>query len=222
MDLRIEQWDGHAIRFVGQGDNWNAIGKDVTDALGYQNGRKAIKDHVAEQDWKLINLGSVTKRNGTHSNGGSPVMLVISEFGIYSLIFSSKMPQARDFQRWTYKVLKQLRLTAGLEGYQAFRMLDKRVQQQSMARLEALNDVDYIKANTITNKAISNKYGLAKMVKKADMTPAMLKDRPGVLNDVVNLMNMKNRFGLDVSVSKTIYQKMKEGVNSAGNTRYTG
>ena len=118
------------------------------------------------------------------------------------------MDQAKQFQRWTYGVIRQLRLSAGLEGYQAFKMLDRRMQQQSMARLEAISDVDYIKANVIANKAVSNKYGLPKMIKKDEMTPAMLKDRPGILNDVVDLMNVKQRYGLDFPVSETIYNNL--------------
>ena len=89
-------------------------------------------------------------------------------------------------------------------------MLDKQVQQQAMARLDAYNQVDYIKANTIANKAIANKYGLPKMISKREMTPEMKKARPAVLNDVVDLMNIKRRFGLDFSVSQTIYSKLKK------------
>ena len=67
--------------------------------------------------------------------------------------------------------------------------------------------VDFIKANTITNKAVSNKHGLPKMVKKGDMTPEMLKEREPILEDTVKLMGMKDEFGLDISVSDAVYKK---------------
>lgn len=217
MEMRTESWNGHPIRFVGEGDHWDAIGFDVATALGYKRPNDAIKAHVNKQDTRLINIstvkrrrtsnGSALKRGGT-SKGGSPVMVVISEFGIYSLIFKSQMKQAKEFQRWTYEVLQRLRLSAGLQGYQAFRMLDKRVQQQTMARLEPVSDTDYIKANVIADKAISNLYGLPKMIKKRDMTQPMLEKRPEILNNVVDLMNIKKRFGLDFSVSDTIYSSL--------------
>lgn len=79
-----------------------------------------------------------------------------------------------------------------------------------MARLDAYNKVDYIKANSIANKAIANKYGLPKMISKRAMTPEMKKARPAILNDVVDLMNAKRRFGLDISVSKTIYDNLNK------------
>ena len=221
MQLRVENWNGNLIRFIGSDNDWKAIGFDVAKALGYKRPNDALKLHVENKDKRLINLGSLlnqaeTSKTGSTvkqrrtSKGGSPVMLVISEFGIYDLVFSSKMKQAKDFKRWVYQVIQQLRKQAGLQGYEAFRMLDKRIQKQAMQRLDADNEVDYIKANSIANKAISNKYGLPKMVGKKAMTPEMKRDRPTVLNDVVDLMNAKRRFGLDISVSETIYSNLNK------------
>lgn len=221
MQLRVEKWNGFPIRFVGSDDDWKAIGFDVAKALGYKRPNDALKLHVENKDKRLINLGSLlnqaeTSKTGSTvkqrrtSKGGSPVMLVISEFGIYDLVFSSKMKQAKDFKRWVYQVIQQLRKQAGLQGYEAFRMLDKRIQKQAMQRLDANNEVDYIKANTITNKAVANKYGLSKMISKEQMTQEMKHDRPTILNDVVDLMNVKRRFGLDISVSKTIYNNLEK------------
>lgn len=207
MELRVENWNDHLIRFVGSDDDWKAIGFDVAKALGYKQPDHAIKQHVSEQDKQLINLGSLLNQAGT-SKGGSPVMLVITEFGIYDLVFSSKMKQAKDFKRWVYRVIQQLRKQAGLQGYEAFRMLDTRIQKQAMERLDAYDKVDYIKANAIANKAIANKYGLPKMILKREMTPEMKRDRPVILNNVVDLMNAKRRFELDISVSQAIYKSL--------------
>ena len=125
-------------------------------------------------------------------------------------MFGSHKPEAEQFQDWVYQVIKQLRRQTGLQGYEAFKMLDIRIQKQAMQRLDANNKVDYIKANSIANKAIANKYGLPKMISKNQMTSNMKRDRPTVLNDVVDLMNAKKRFNLDISVSKTIYDNLKK------------
>lgn len=69
-------------------------------------------------------------------------------------------------------------------------------------------EVDYIKANMIANKAVSNQYGHPKLIKKGEMTPEMLKARVPILTDVVNLMEVKEKFDLPISVSKTIYEKV--------------
>ena len=41
-------------------------------------------------------------------------MVIINESGLYSLVLSSKLPQAKDFKRWvTSEVLPQIRKTGG-------------------------------------------------------------------------------------------------------------
>ena len=143
-------------------------------------------------------------------------MLVISEYGIYNAVFSSNKPEAKDFKRWVFGVIKELRKASGYEGFEIFRMLDKEHQKEMMKKLqEGLKSparVDFIKANTIANKAVSLKHGYSKMVKKADMAPEMLKDREPILADTVELMAVKDKYGLDVSVSDTIYKKNEEKV----------
>lgn len=77
------------------------VGKDVAEILGYQNGSKALADHVDEED-KLYNdsLSSLGQRGGW----------LINESGLYSLILSSKMPNAKKFKRWvTAEVLPAIR-----------------------------------------------------------------------------------------------------------------
>ena len=62
------------------------VGRDVAAALGYSNPRKALQDHVDSED------KGVTKRD---TLGGAQQMTVINESGLYSLILSSHLPQAR-------------------------------------------------------------------------------------------------------------------------------
>lgn len=82
------------------GDPW-FVAKDVCDVLGYMNHSKAISDHVDPED-KLNNesLSSLGQRGGW----------LINESGLYSLILSSKQPNAKDFKRWvTHEVLPSIR-----------------------------------------------------------------------------------------------------------------
>lgn len=67
------------------------VGKDVAEILGYSNTRKALSDHVDEED------KGVTKCD---TPGGMQDLTVINESGLYSLILSSKMPNAKKFKRW--------------------------------------------------------------------------------------------------------------------------
>ncbi|MCO4640349.1 Phage antirepressor protein [Streptococcus infantarius subsp. infantarius] len=202
---KIEQWNGHSIRFVEHNGEWWAVLADIAKALDLKPKyvKERLSDEVVLTDHVLDSLGRQQE------------MLIINEFGIYETIFSSRKPEAKAFKVWVFEIIKQLRQQTGLEGFQAFRMLDKQHQKNAMTLLsngfqEVNKDAkpkDMMKANTIANKAISNKYGYPKMVKKSEMTEPMLRDREQVLDETVELMLVKERYGLNFSVANTIYNK---------------
>lgn len=79
------------------------VGKDVAEILGYSNPRKALSDHVDEED----KTNGVTIRD---SIGREQNPIIINESGLYSLILLSKMPNAKKFKRWvTSEVLPSIR-----------------------------------------------------------------------------------------------------------------
>lgn len=83
------------------------VGKDVAEILGYSNPQKAIRDHVDEEDKTLNESFTV---NGT-------MAVLINESGLYSLVLSSKLPNAKRFKRWvTSEVLPAIRKTGGYIG----------------------------------------------------------------------------------------------------------
>lgn len=155
--------------------------------------------------------------------GRTQIVNVINEINIYNLVFKSRKPEAEAFKQWIFEIIKELRHNNGLEGFQVFRMLDKQHQKEAMKRLyEALRSEDkeavklnMIKANSITNKAISIMYGLEKSISKDEMTPEMLSDRQRILEDVVNLMKMNERYNLNLSISEKIYESILNRVKSA-------
>ena len=202
MTIRAENWNGHAIRFVEKepGDWW-AVAADVAKALGYR---------MASDMTRFLEPEEKDTHN-VRTPGGNQEMVVISETGIYEAIFNSRRKEAREFKKWIKQVIRELRQASGLEGFQIFRMLDKEHQREAMAKLRAgLRNpvrVDFIKANTIANKAVSTKFGYRKMLKKSQMTPEMLVHRQPILEDTVELMGVVDRFDLPISVSKTIYKK---------------
>ena len=81
------------------------VGKDVAEALGYTNTPKAIRDHVDDDD-------KLTERFVL--SGQARSVVIINESGLYALVLSSKLPQAKEFKRWvTAEVLPQIRQTGG-------------------------------------------------------------------------------------------------------------
>lgn len=84
------------------GEPW-FVGKDVAEMLGYQNGSRDINRHVDEEDRNMI-----TVNDGRQNRD----VIIINESGLYSLILSSKLPQAKEFKRWvTSVILPALRRT---------------------------------------------------------------------------------------------------------------
>lgn len=83
------------------------VGKDVALALGYVKPENAVAIHVDAED------KSSTLIQGSGSNYKSKTV-IINESGLYSLILSSKLAQAKAFKRWvTGEVLPQIRRTGG-------------------------------------------------------------------------------------------------------------
>lgn len=81
------------------------VGKDVAGILGYSNLDKAIRQHVDPEDKQPVYLNNLTAQNGSPTKA-----IAISESGLYSLIFGSKLKEAKRFKRWvTSEVLPAIR-----------------------------------------------------------------------------------------------------------------
>lgn len=121
------------------------VGKDVAEILSYTNTRDALAKRVDEED----------KRDGVaicDPIGREQKPVLINESGLYSLILSSKMPNARKFKRWvTSEVLPTLRKTGHyeMENYspemQAILMHDKKLvkMDERVTTLENTMTLDY-------------------------------------------------------------------------------
>lgn len=199
--IKVEQWLENEIRFVEVDGEWNAVAKDVTDALGFRMASDALRK-------------TKDKYKGTaqvRTPGGVQEMITLTEKGMYRFIMRSDKPEAEDFQDWVFDVIKSLRESVGLEQYEVFRMMDKQIQKEASRfiheNMDKTDDVSQMKLNAVANKAVSNNFGISPSIKKAEMTPEMLVARQPILNDTAELMVANEKYGLGLSVSKTIYAK---------------
>lgn len=104
--------------------------KDVAEALGYSNPRKAILDHCK----------GVTKRD-TLTAGGQQAVNFIPEGDIYRLIIRSQLPSAERFESWVFdEVIPEIRKTGGYQLPQtyaeALRALADKAEQNEKLRIE--------------------------------------------------------------------------------------
>ena len=87
------------------GEPW-FVGRDVTQSLGYADARKAVITHTDEDDRAIHPI--------TDSIGRLQDTTIINESGLYSLILSSGLPNAKRFKRWiTSEVIPSVRKNGG-------------------------------------------------------------------------------------------------------------
>lgn len=132
------------------------VGKDVAEVLGYAKARNAIANHVDDEDKKDAPIQG--------DLGGTQMMTIINESGLYSLILSSKLPRAKEFKRWvTSEVLPTIRkhgsyvapvntLVSTEDAFiQLFQTQKEIKQEQAVMR----DDIVYLKEEQPVNPAIN-------------------------------------------------------------------
>ena len=113
------------------------VGKDVAKALGYSNTRDALNKHVDAEDRLESQIATSGQRR---------TIVIINESGLYSLILSSKLPQAKAFKRWvTSEVLPSIRKTGRYELPQ---------------RIPALEQLNADAENTLTATQVAKTFNM--------------------------------------------------------------
>lgn len=102
--IQLFNYGDNPVRTIEQdGEVW-FVAKDICDILDIKNARDAIKS--LDDDEKMAS------EIATPSNGGHSKLNLISESGLYALVFKSLKPEAKEFRRWvTGTVLPQIRKT---------------------------------------------------------------------------------------------------------------
>lgn len=125
------------------------VGKDVAEALQYNEPHKAIQRHVEEDDR--------IKHPVTDSTGRIQEVWVISESGLYALIFGSKLESAKRFKHWvTSEVLPSIRKTGGYQKpVQGKELLALAVLEAQKTIEEKDAQIEEMKPHAILGQAIT-------------------------------------------------------------------
>ena len=98
MDLQI--FKNHTfgnVRVIEQGGEPWFVAKDVCDCLENKNTTDALK-RLDDDERARFNLGRQGETN------------IVNEYGLYSLVLSSRKPEAKEFKRWiTHEVIPSIR-----------------------------------------------------------------------------------------------------------------
>lgn len=109
------------------------VARDVAKILGYHNTKKAIIDHVDDDE----KMDGVTIQDAL---GRPQCPVFINESGVFSLILSSKLPQAKRFKRWlTSEVLPSIRKYGGYIVVRQDESVDELIERAMAAAQEIIN-----------------------------------------------------------------------------------
>ena len=137
QEVQVFNFETSRVRTLNLEDVIWFVGKDVADTLGYSASRNALSKHVDNDD-KLTHQIS--------ASGQKREMTLINESGLYSLILSSKQPNAKKFKRWvTSEVLPTIRQTGG------YQLTPKDPMQVLELMFQSLKMQDYRQEQVVKN-----------------------------------------------------------------------
>lgn len=118
-EINIFNFEGNKLRSLLIDEVPYFVAKDTTQVLGYKNTTQALNDRVDDEDKisKLVNESQISENDNFVNDSQRIVNIdLINESGLYSLILSSKMPNAKKFKHWvTSEVLPAIRKTGGYQ-----------------------------------------------------------------------------------------------------------
>lgn len=164
-NVELFKFEGQEVRTVLKDDEVWFVGKDVCNVLGYTNHRKALSDHVYQEDKGVTSCDTL---------GGTQQMTIINESGLYALIFGSRLESAQRFKHWvTSEVLPSVRKHG---AYMTDQVLEKTLQDPDfmIGLLTQLKD-EREKRAQLEVKSKQQEQQIAEMKPKADYVDNILK-----------------------------------------------
>lgn len=213
--IKTVEWNGeelHCVEWLLDDEvEWCFIAREVHKVLGYSKNdyktrgtsktlKRDLERHCDEGEYIEVKNKELTERLNVTELGtfeiGRKGEILLSETGVYGLIFGSELEEAKEFKKWVKQTIKQLREKSGLEQWELWRMLDKEHQKSVHDILVDVGDLDgginCIKGNQNVNKIISCElFGFNKPLKKGEMEKhekCMLIDRQEALQKYADFL----------------------------------
>jgi anti-repressor protein len=166
------------------------VGKDVAEILGYSNTRKALIDHVDEEDKGVTKCDTL---------GGIQDLTVINESGLYSLILSSKLPTAKKFKHWvTSEVLPAIRKTGLYATDELINNPDLLIKMATALKAERE------KAKQLETVVAIKQQQIAELKPKADYVDNILKSK-----SLVTITQIAKDYGMSGTAFNKLLHKLK-------------
>lgn len=114
--MRVETWYGNEIRFLYFNGEWYAVLKDICDAVGIST--RDARDRINPDDMikESVEVSDVAiTHNRCVGENEHRQMLLVNEYGIYDVLFTSRKLEAQKFRRWVFDLLRNFRLALDME-----------------------------------------------------------------------------------------------------------
>jgi len=173
------------------------VGKDVAEKLGFSNTSDALIKHVELEDKKQVAFHDLQQlgMNDFGTKGG----VLINESGVYSLVFGSKLPNAKLFKKWvTNEILPSIRMHG---AYMTNETLEKALASPDFLIQLATN----LKEEQQKRKLIEDK--LLEQKPKVIFADAVAASRSSIL--VGELAKILKQNGVDTGQNK-LFQWLRE------------
>lgn len=214
------------VRTIVKNEEVWFVGKDVAEALGYSNTRDALTKHIDNEDRADVAI---------HDGRQNRSMIIINESGLYSLVFSSKLPSAKKFKHWvTREVLPSIRKTGSYSMKQQpvddtkklrseAMLLNARTRQakmwkelSQMTTIKEYKEIAFAKAgNVLAGKEIFSLPEATEKTYSADEIGAILGVSANKIGRLANAHNLKNE-----QYGKLFYDKSKYSNKEVETFRY--
>jgi prophage antirepressor-like protein len=205
MEIQEANFGPNVIRFVEVAkDEWWAIAQDVAKALLISDIGHVTRIVDAEHK-DILKMDTL---------GGSQGISILSELGVYEVALRARTELGKNFRKWVFAVIKELREQAGYKPYEVFDYIkDAQIQKEQMAKLKASgakSKWNYSNVNKWTNELVNREYGTVDL-KKGGMAGEMLEYRQVVLRKVTTADCFKREFDADYKVIDFVAAKLKVG-----------
>ena len=195
-ELRIWSYEDAPVRTVEINHEIWFVAKDVAAILGYAQPRNAVAVHVDDEDKKKAPIQG--------DRGGTQMMTIINESGVYALIFGSKLPDAKKFKHWVmHEVLPEIRKTGAYGEFSPLLQLLIQQEKETKAlqiQMDTIRDTMTLdrdnwrnQSNDIVRKIAVKRYQDASMAFYVWNEIFDLVDARAGSKIMVRLHNIKNR-----------------------------
>ena len=96
---------GHKFTVYGTAENPLFLAKEVAEVLNYSESNSSKLTNLVESDEKV--------RNIITTPGGNQEVWLLTEDGLYEVLFQSRKPIAKEFKKGVKEILKTIRKTGG-------------------------------------------------------------------------------------------------------------